>query len=202
MSGVPMLVEASGLRVLVVGGGAVAARKVRQFAQAGAVVRIVAPTLDEELEQLVVARGLAVERRLYERADIGDAQLIVAATDDRIVNAGIARDADAASRLLNAADHSGDGNFAMMAAHRRGPLTIGVSAGGVPAAAVRIRDAIAERFDARYGDAVNDLSALRKRLIVNGEVQRWREMSPTLIDAEFCVAVERGQLAERIAEWP
>lgn len=202
MSGVPMLVEASGLRVLVVGGGAVAARKARQFAQAGAVVRIVAPTLDEELEQLVVARGLAVERRLYERADIGDAQLIVAATDDRIVNAGIARDADAASRLLNAADHSGDGNCAMMAAHRRGPLTIGVSAGGVPAAAVRIRDAIAERFDARYGDAVNDLSALRKRLIVNGEGERWREMSPTLIDAEFCVAVERGQLAERIAEWP
>ena len=197
-----MLVEASGLRVLVVGGGAVAARKARQFAQAGAVVRIVAPTLDEELEQLVVARGLAVERRPYERADIGDAQLIVAATDDRSVNAGIARDADAASRLLNAADHSGDGNCAMMAAHRRGPLTIGVSAGGVPAAAVRIRDAIAERFDARYGDAVNDLSALRKRLIVNGEGERWREMSPTLIDAEFCVAVERGQLAERIAEWP
>ena len=202
MSGVPMLVEASGLRVLVVGGGAVAARKARQFAQAGAVVRIVAPTLDEELEQLVVARGLAVERRPYERADIGDAQLIVAATDDRSVNAGIARDADAASRLLNAADHSGDGNFAMMAAHRRGPLTIGVSAGGVPAAAVRIRDAIAERFDARYGDAVNDLSALRKRLIVGGEAQRWREMSPTLIDAEFCIAVERGQLAERIAAWP
>ena len=201
MSGVPILVEASGLRVLVVGGGAVATRKARQFAQAGAVVRIVAPALDDTLEQLVVERGLAVERRPYERADIGDAQLIIAATDDRIVNAGIARDADAASRLLNAADHSDDGNFAMMATHHRGPLTVGVSAGGVPAAAVRIRDAIAERFDARYGDALSDLSALRKRMIATGDAHRWREKSPELIDAEFCEAVEHGRLSERIAKW-
>jgi len=202
VSGVPILVEASGLRVLVVGGGAVATRKAKQFAQAGAVVRIVAPKLDEELEHLVVERGLAVERRPYESADIGDAQLIVAATDDRTVNADVARDADAGSRLLNAADHSDDGNFAMMATHRRGPLTIGVSAGGVPAAAVRIRDALAERFDARYGDALSDLSALRKRMIASGEAHRWREKSPELIDAEFCDAVERGQLSERLAEWP
>jgi len=202
VSGVPILVEASGLRVLVVGGGAVATRKAKQFAQAGAVVRIVAPKLDEELEHLVVERGLAVERRPYESADIGDAQLIIAATDDRTVNADVARDADAGSRLLNAADHSDDGNFAMMAAHRRGPLTIGVSAGGVPAAAVRIRDALAERFDARYGDALSDLSALRKRMIASGEAHRWREKSPELIDAEFCDAVERGQLSERLAEWP
>ena len=202
MSGVPILVEASGLRVLVVGGGAVATRKAKQFAQAGAVVRIVAPKLDEELEHLVVERGLAVERRPYESADISDAQLIVAATDDRTVNADVARDADAGSRLLNAADHSDDGNFAMMATHRRGPLTIGVSAGGVPAAAVRIRDALAERFDARYGDALSDLSALRKRMIASGEAHRWREKSPELIDAEFCDAVERGQLSERLAEWP
>jgi precorrin-2 dehydrogenase/sirohydrochlorin ferrochelatase len=188
--------------VLIVGGGAVATRKAKQFAQAGAIVRIVAPELDDELEELVIGRGLIVERRPYEREDIGDAQLIIAATDDRLVNDAIARDADAESRLLNAADHSGDGNFAMMAAHRRGPLTIGVSAGGVPAAALRIRDALAERFDARYGDALSDLGALRKRMISSGDAHRWREQSPELIDHEFCDAVERGQISERIAKWP
>lgn len=202
MSSVPILVETSGLRVLVVGGGAVATRKAKQLAQAGAVVRIVAPRLDDALEQLVIERGIIVERRCYESADIADAQLIVAATDDRVVNSAVARDGDAASRLVNAADHSDDGNFAMMAAHRRGPLTIGVSAGGVPAAAVRIRDAIAERFDARYGDALHDLAALRKRMIAEGDAHRWREQSPELIDAEFCIAVERGALSERIAAWP
>jgi uroporphyrin-III C-methyltransferase/precorrin-2 dehydrogenase/sirohydrochlorin ferrochelatase len=202
VSGVPILVEADGLRVLIVGGGAVATRKAKQFALAGAIVRIVAIELDAELEELAIERGLEVDRRAYEHDDIDDAQLVIAATDDRHVNAAVSRDAEAACRLLNAADHSGDGNFAMMAAHRRGGLTIGVSAGGVPAAALRIRDAIAERFDARYGDALNELAALRKRMIATGDAHRWREESPKLIDDEFCDAVEHGQISARIAQWP
>lgn len=201
MSGLPILVEAGGLRVLIVGGGQVATRKARQFAYAGALVRIISPELTGDLEALVVEKALEVDRRPYAAGDIADAQLIVAATNDRLVNAGIARDAEAANRLLNAADHSDDGNFAMMAAHRRGPLTIGVSAGGVPAAALRIRDAIAERFDARYGDALGDLVALRHQCIRAGEAHSWRERSGAIIDAEFCDAVEQGSLAERIAKW-
>lgn len=201
MSGVPILVEASALRVLVVGGGAVGARKARQFALAGAEVRVVALALCEDMEHLMTERGLTVERRAYESGDVGDAQLVFAATNDRLVNAEVAREAEAAHRLLNAADHSEEGNFAVMAAHHRGPLTVGVSAGGVPAAALRIRDAIASRFDARYGDALTDLKALRKRLIASGAVHRWREGSPELINDEFCDAVERGALSERIAEW-
>ena len=202
MSGIPVLVEASGLRVLIVGGGAVGARKARQFALAGAEVRVIAPSFCEDMEHLVAERGLFVELRPYEAGDIGDAHLVFAATNDRQVNADVARDAEAGNRLLNAADQSDEGNFAVMAAHHRGPLTIGVSAGGVPAAALRIRDAIAERFDARYGDALSELKALRKRLIAVGEAHRWREKSPELINDEFCDAVERGELSGRIAQWP
>ncbi len=201
MSGLPILVEASTLRVLVVGGGAVGARKARQFALAGAQVRVIAPTVCEDLEHLITERGLAVERRPFEAGDIGDAHVVFAATNDRLVNADVAREADASHRLLNAADHSDEGNFAVMAAHHRGPLTIGVSAGGVPAAALRIRDAIAARFDARYGDALSDLKALRKRLIESGQALHWRERSPELINDEFCESVERGDLSERIAQW-
>ena len=202
MSGLPILVEASTLRVLVVGGGAVGARKARQFALAGAEVRVIAPAVCEDLEHLIAERGLAVERRPFEAGDIGDAHVVFAATNDRLVNADVAREADASHRLLNAADHSDEGNFAVMAAHHRGPLTIGVSAGGVPAAALRIRDAIAARFDARYGDALSDLKALRKRLIASGQALHWRERSPELINDEFCESVERGELSERIAQWP
>ena len=201
MSGVPILVEAEGLRVLIVGGGEVATRKAKQFAYAGALVRIIAPELIADLEELVLERNLEVERRPYASGDIADAQLVVAATNDRLVNAEIAREANAENRLLNAADQSDDGNFAMMSAHRRGSLTIGVSAGGVPAAATKIRDAIAERFDARYGDALSDLAALRRKLINAGEARVWRERAGELIDEEFCDSVECGSLAERIASW-
>jgi siroheme synthase-like protein len=201
MSGVPILVEAEGLRVLIVGGGEVATRKAKQFAYAGALVRIIAPELIADLEELVIEKALEVERRPYESGDISDAQLVVAATNDRLVNSAIAREVDAENRLLNAADHSEEGNFAMMAMHRRGPLTIGVSAGGVPAAATRIRDAIGERFDARYGDALGDLAALRRRMINAGESHTWRERASELINHEFCNVVEQGALAERIASW-
>ena len=202
MSTLPILVEGVGLCVLVVGGGNVATRKARQFARAGALLRIVAPALDAALEELVLEYAMMVDRRPYEAGDIGDAQLVIAATNDRTVNAAVARDALSAHRLLNAADHSTDGNFAMMATHQRGPLTIGVSAGGVPAAAVRIRDAIARRFDSRYGDALAGLGALRKRTIASGDSDRWRARSPQLIDEDFCDAVERGELSQRMAEWP
>lgn len=202
MSTLPILVEGSGLRVLVVGGGNVATRKARQFALAGAIVRIVAPDIDPTLEELAREYAMLVERRPYEMGDIGDAQLVISATDDRTANAAVARDALAENRLLNAADHSSDGNFAMMATHHRGPLTIGVSAGGVPAAAIRIRNALAQRFDARYGDALGELGAVRKRMIASGDAERWRTRSSELIDADFCEAVEGGEISRRIAEWP
>ena len=202
MSTLPILVEGSGLRVLVVGGGNVATRKARQFAQAGAIVRIVAPALDPALEELSREFAILVDLRPYETGDIGDAQLVISATNDRATNAVVARDAHADNRLLNAADHSSDGDFAMMAIHHRGPLTIGVSAGGVPAAAIRIRDALAQRFDARYGDALGELGALRKRMIAAGDGELWRSRSAKLIDEDFCDAVEGGEISRRIAEWP
>jgi siroheme synthase-like protein len=202
VSTLPILLDGAGLRVLVVGGGNVATRKARQFAQAGAIVRIVSPVLDSVLEELVLEYAIVVERRPYETGDIVDAQLVICATSDRAANTMVARDAEADNRLLNAADHAPDGNFAMMATHHRGPLTIGVSAGGVPAAAIRIRDAIAERFDARYGDALADLGALRRRTIARGDSDVWRARSAELIDRDFCDAVEHGELPQRIAEWP
>ena len=202
MSTLPILLDGSGIRVLVVGGGNVATRKAKQFAQAGAIVRIVAPALDPALEALALEYAMVVDRRPYERGDIGDAQLVVTATNDRAANEAAAREALSEGCLLNAADHSPDGNFAMMATHHRGPLTIGVSAGGVPSAAIRIRNAIAQRFDARYGDALADLGALRRRMIVSGHADVWRTRSPELIDDSFCEAVESGEISQRIAEWP
>jgi siroheme synthase-like protein len=202
VSGVPILVEGTGLRVLVVGGGRVAARRAELFAAAGATVRLVAPQLCEALDALTREHAVAVEPRRYERGDIGDAQLVIAATNDRAVNAAVAADARAANRLVNVVDAADDGTFAVMAAHRAGALTIGVSAGGVPTAASRIRDAIASRFDARYGDAVEQLAACRRELLAGGQGESWRERSTSLIDDSFCDAVERGTLAERLAVWP
>jgi precorrin-2 dehydrogenase/sirohydrochlorin ferrochelatase len=201
VSGVPILVEGAALPVLVVGGGSVAVRKATALANAGAAVRVVARSVTDGMRALAQAGRVVLTERDYETGDIADALLVVAATDDRAVNVTIAAHARAASRLVNVADVPDDGTFATMAAHRAGALVIGVSAGGVPGAAARIRDAIAARFDGRYAQALARLATLRRSLLDRGDTKSWRALSSDVFDADFCDAVERDTLDERVATW-
>ena len=196
------MLRAERLSALVVGGGSVAARRAGALAECGARVRVVAPEVCEELSRLAERTGsLSVERRRYESSDVGDATLVVAATDDRAVNARVAEDARAAHRLVNVADAPDEGNCVMAAAHRAGDLVIGVVAGGVPGAAARVRDAIAARFDDRYASAVRLLGDLRRRLLDAGSRDQWQRASSELVGADFCDAVETGEQAGRIERW-
>ncbi len=201
MSGLPILLEGSALRVLVVGGGTVASRKAAVLVEVGAQLRVVAPAIAPSLRTVAAAGRIAVVERRYERGDIGDAQLVIAATDDRAVNAMVAADARAAGRLVNVADRPDEGSFVTMATHRAGALVIGVTAGGVPGAAARIRDALAARFDARYARALAELSSIRRLLLDRGEGAAWRARAGALFDGDFCEEVERESLSERVASW-
>ena len=201
MSGLPILIEGEALRALVVGGGTVAVRKAMALLESGAHVRVIAPEIAEPLRDQQTHGRLELVMRPYAMSDIGDAQLVVAATDDRAVNAAVALDARAAGRLVNVADAPADGSFSTMATHRRGALIVGVSAAGVPSAAARIRDAIAMRFDVRYASALAELSALRRRMLDDGEGASWRRRADILIDERFCEAVESGELATRMSAW-
>jgi siroheme synthase-like protein len=201
VSGIPILVEGASLSVLVVGGGPVAARKAEAFATAGAAVRIVALEPSAAIRELARLQNVEVVERVYERGDIGDALLVIAATSDRAANAAIAADARDAARLVNVVDAPAEGSFATMAVHRAGALVVGVSAGGVPGAAARVRDAIARRFDARYAGALEGLATLRRALIDRGSSNAWRALAADVIDDQFCETVEKDRLDARVAEW-
>jgi siroheme synthase-like protein len=201
VSGLPVLVEGSALTVLVVGGGLVAVRKASAFAAAGATVRVVARHASAEMKELARSERITLVERDYAPEDIGDATLVIAATNDRSVNAAISADARAARRLVNVADAPDEGSFATMATHRAGSLVIGVSAGGVPGAAARVRDALAARFDQRYAGALADLVTLRRSMLASGQSARWRSLSSEVIDTRFCEAVEDGALDERVSSW-
>lgn len=202
MSGVPVVLSAERMSVLVVGGGPVAARRARAFAEAGAHVRVVAPDVCDELARLAAGDdALTIAHRPYEAGDIGDATVVVAATSDRSVNGRVAADALAAQRLVNVADAPEEGNCVVAAAHRTGDLVIGVAAGGVPGAAARVRDAIAARFDGRYAEAIGRLGGLRRRLLDAGRRDEWRRAAGELVTPDFCEAVEQGDLAARVTAW-
>lgn len=200
MSDFPIALDGERLTAVVIGGGSVGTRKALALAEAGAQVRVVSPEVTAELGEAERTRRLSIMRQSYRAEQLGDATLVIAATDSREVNAQIAVDAHSRGKLVNITDSPDEGNFHTMALHRSGDVTIAVAAGGVPGAAARIRDAIAERFDARYGRAVSALRGLRSRLIAGGD-ERWRDAAPKLLADDFCSSVEDGSFTEKVDTW-
>jgi siroheme synthase-like protein len=200
VSDFPIALHGERIRAVIIGGGAVGTRKALALADAGAQVTVVAPDVSEDLAQAERSRTVKIVRGEYTRERLKGANLVIAATDSRETNAQIAVDAQANGQLVNITDFSDEGNFHTMALHRSGDVTIAVSAGGVPGAATRIRDAIAERFDSRYERAVSVLRGLRARALANGD-DRWRDVSSKLIDSDFCNSVENGTFVEKVESW-
>jgi siroheme synthase-like protein len=202
VSGYPLLLEGSRIGALVVGGGRVAHRKAMALLESGAAVRVIAPEITSALREAAVhwPRLLLVERA-YVSSDIGDAVLVIAATNVREVNAAVTADAIASGRLVNVADFPEDGTCVTVASHSSGSLVVGVSAGGVPDAATRIRDAIAERFGGRYATALATLVTLRGELLEAGDRDGWFAAKRALAGDDFCETVERDAFSASVTAW-
>jgi siroheme synthase-like protein len=202
VTGYPVLLDGSKVSALVVGGGAVALRKVRALLDAGVRVALVAKDIDPELHTLAENNPrLTVILAPYSVGHIADATIVIAATDNAGVNARVASDAMKRHRLVNVVDAPSSGTFQTPAVHRAGDLTIAVSAGGLPAAAAAIRDTVAERFDGRYASAIAALRDLRERLLANGERDQWKTISRETLGDSFCSDVESRSLSGKVASW-
>jgi precorrin-2 dehydrogenase/sirohydrochlorin ferrochelatase len=202
MSAYPLTLEGTSISALVVGAGRVATRKALALLQAGARVRVVALDGITELEHAAEDDDrLTLTRAAYSPTQIGDATLVIAATDDPALNKSIAHDALGEGRLVNVVDAPDAGNFTTPAVLRSGNLVVAVTAGGVPDAAKRIRDALATKLDGRYASAVESLAALRRTMIDEGRRGRWSEASAALVGDDFCEQVETGRFTERVARW-
>jgi len=162
----PIILALNDRRAVVVGGGAVAERKVRGLRDAGAHVTVISPDVSDELARLARAGDIRWEPRLFSFGDCKDATLAFAATDDAGVNAAVVVDARKHGVLVNDAGDAPRGDFVTPAVHRSGPLTVTIDSGGLsPAFTARIRDELALQLDARYARAAATLGALRERVL-------------------------------------
>ncbi len=130
MEHLPLFAQLKDRRCLVVGGGAVGTRKVRQLRAAGAAVTVVAPELTDELRELSDDGALEHDARKFDADRLGGYWLIIAATDDREMNARIAGAAATAQRFCNVVDDPELSSFIMPAIVDRSPVTVAVSSGG------------------------------------------------------------------------
>ncbi len=150
--------DLEGRTCVVVGGGEVALEKARGLLECGARVKVVAPQIVPELNDLPIEW---VESR-YASWDLDEAWLVVAATSDQAVNRQVRADAEARGILCNVADVPELCSFILPAVHRVDPIAIAVSTGGAsPALAQRIRRDIAELVGPEHVRVARELRALR-----------------------------------------
>jgi uroporphyrin-III C-methyltransferase/precorrin-2 dehydrogenase/sirohydrochlorin ferrochelatase len=131
----------SGRRVVVVGGGAVATRRIPALLDAGADVVLVSPTVTASLEDLAAAGRIRWEERAYADGDCAGAWLVNACTDDPAVNAAVAAAADQQHIWCVRADDAQASAAWTPASGRADDIRIGVLSGD-PRRSAAIRDAI------------------------------------------------------------
>ena len=158
--------------VIVVGGGAVATRKVQGLLDAGAqTVTVIAPDLTPQLETWVAEQRVTALRRTYQPGDLARARLVIAATDDATVNTTVWREARDRGILVNTVDDSPHCTFHVPAIVRRGDLAIAISTGGAsPALAKHLRRELERVIGREYEQLAALFAELRPR--VNTQVPR------------------------------
>ncbi|MGC8833742.1 MAG: precorrin-2 dehydrogenase/sirohydrochlorin ferrochelatase family protein, partial [Armatimonadota bacterium] len=126
----PVFLDLRGKRVLVVGGGQVALRKVKSLLECGAEVLVVAPEAVPDLQQMARDGRIRLVSREYTEVDLEGASLVISATDSRDVNQRVSADAQARGVFVNVVDDPELCSFIVPSVMRRGELVVAVSTGG------------------------------------------------------------------------
>lgn len=134
----------AGRRVVVVGGGTVAQRRITGLLAAGADVLVVAPEVTPAVEGMAGARELTWEPRGYRDGDLDGAWYAVTCTDSADVNTAVAAEAERRRVFCVRADAAGGGSAVTPAVGRHDGLTVGVLAGRRPRRSAAVRTALVE----------------------------------------------------------
>ncbi|UCP00562.1 siroheme synthase CysG [Metapseudomonas lalkuanensis] len=191
MDFLPLFHNLQGRQVLVVGGGEVALRKARLLADAGARLRVVAPQIDAQLQEMVEQGGGESLLRGYREADLDACVLVIAASDDQQLNAEISAQSQARGIPVNVVDAPKLCSVIFPAIVDRSPLIVAVSsAGDAPVLARLIRAKIETWIPAAYGQLA-------------GLAKKFRDQVKTLFpDVQqrrvFWEEVFQGPVAERM----
>ena len=181
-----------GRRCVVVGGGAVAERKLGSLAGSGASTVVIAPVVTDGIRALAEAGACTLIERPYRRGDLAGAVLAFAATSDRAVNAEVLADARAAGVLVNSVDDPGRGDFSVPATVRRGDITVSISTGGrSPAFARQLREDLEDWLTPARVRLLDLLAEVRREIRAGGSrppAEAWRRA----VDRDVLLAIEAG----------
>jgi len=181
---------------LVVGGGQVAERKVRSLLECGAGVKLVSPEITPGLRKLAAEGRIIYRAGSYHDGDLTGVFLVIGATDREEVNRRVADDCAGRNLIVNIVDDPAKCSFFVPAVVRRGALTIAVSTGGKsPMLARKIREELERAYGPQYGEFLELLGQLRKKVIKN-ETSEHKKMNrlEELLSEEILDLLKAGSL--------
>ena len=189
----PVFFDLSGQKVLVVGGGEVALRKISLLERTHALITLVAPEIAPELLARAAAGTLKLAVREFEPADLDGVRLVIVATSRRAVNRWIANLSESRNIPVNVVDDREASRFIVPAIIDRDPVLVAVSTGGTsPVLARRLRERLEALIPGKIGELALWLKALRR-------VAR-RQLRGTEERRRFFEAIVDGPAAQRFVE--
>jgi len=153
----PIFIDVENRDVVIVGGGAVCARKAETMMRYGANVTVVAPEVTDEIAAWAKNGRIQVRRKEYEEGDLEGASIVIASTDDECVNGRVARDCRRRKIPVNVVDVTHLCEFIVPAIVEKGSIQLAVSTGGKsPALARTLKEDLQKLVGPEYSE-LNDL---------------------------------------------
>ncbi len=168
MAKYPIFLELGSRRVVVIGGGAVAVRKVQALLTAGARVVVVAERIDDMMTALCRGTDVELIKSKYSKNYLAGALLAITATNNPQLNKQIYKDCQELEVLCNVVDVPELCDFFVPAVVKRGDLQIAIGTEGqCPAYAGHLRKKLEGIFTEQHGEFLAELEKLRKKIIQN-----------------------------------
>ena len=199
----PVYLELQDKQAIVVGAGAVAARKARSLAAAGANVRVIAPAIEAAFEESCKELNFEIIRDSYSKDYIQDAFLVIAATNDNAINTKIFGDCQQLRILCNVVDVPNLCNFYVPAVIQRGDLQIAIGTNGkCPAYAAHLRRKLEDLITEEHGSFLDLLEEARQCIVQQvPKSKRKALLSGLSADDSFGYFLEKGANAwKRMAQ--
>lgn len=162
----PMFVDLKGKKVIVIGGGKVAYRKVAKLLPFEAEITVIAPDICSEIQELFNNNSnLILKNRNFETEDIKNAFLVISATNNNSTNKQIAQICKSQNIPINSVDDIENCTFLFPALVKKESLVIGCSTSGkAPDIAAFVKNTIEQNLPENIGQVVEILGILREEL--------------------------------------
>jgi len=203
----PLLMNIDYKKVVVVGGGHVARQKVEALMPTNALVTVISPSVTEKLYHYIKEGHVTWKEKDFDPADLDDAALIFAVTNEEEVNTAV-EEATQHWQLLSRADAKGRVDFINPAVVRRGDLVLTVSTSGAsPGLTRKVKSDLEEQFEGHYAQYVSFLKEARQLILQVFTGNMKKQLLAELLDPQLLEWMEKGEkqkceawLQQRIGE--